>query len=376
MKPPKGGFINTSEVFPMQRFRTFISTNLKEETDSSVMSSLPYYALKYGKKAANVVDQVASVPNPFEYSRQKEKMNAAIARGDNEEADRIQDEMDAIVTGGYLTGTALELGAAGTAATGVGAVASPFLWAGGVAANIASGIGDIQTSIGDVKQAMGAKSQEEQIKQLKQAAWRAGSGVLGIATSAVPGYGAGKALYKTGSAVVKAEKAANAAVTAARRAGRIESKVKNVSSRAVDEYERLKTLYPPGHPERRKAFRKAEYATSKADEATAKARAADIEVANMPKRSERIATAVKTGVKTGEIPIKPISSRVKSLVPLLTFASSTLASGLGNALETALSGKGKGGSLGGGGAGGGGAGQLYVSSTAGLGGNVRPLTGG
>lgn len=361
----------------MQRFRTFISTNLKEEIDAPVMSGLPYYALKYGKKAANVFDKNVSIPNPWEYSRQKEKMYAAIARGDNEEADRIQDEMDAITTGGYVAGTALELGAAGAAATGVGAVASPFLWAGGVAANIASGIGDIQTSIGDVKQAIAAKTQEEQIKQLTQAAWRAGSGIIGIGTSFVPGYGAGKALYKTTSAAIKAEKAANATVTAARQAGRIESKVKNVSSRAVDEYNRLKTVYPPGHPERRKAFRKAEYATSKADEAAAKARAADLQVANMPKRTERISSAIKTGVKTGEIPIKPISSKIKSLVPLLTFASGTLASGLGNALETALSGGGKGGSLGGGsGAGSGGAGQLYVSSTAGLGGNVRSLTGG
>lgn len=360
----------------MQRFRTFISSNLQEKLDVPAMSGLPYYA----GKAYEVADKYVSTPNPAEFLRQRKKMKAAIQRGDHDEADRIQDEMDAITTGAYAAGLGLEVGAGAAALTGVGAPAAPFIYGAGVLTNIGAGVGDIATGIADVGQFMSLidKDREQAKKQAIEAGLRLGSGVIGIGTSFTPFASAGKAISKSVKVAIGTEKAANAVKQGAKQAAKAETRRIGVKTKAVDEYERLKTVYPPGHPERKEAFRAAEFAKSKADEAAAAARVAEKAAADLPNRSKRIGDAIRDGVKSGDIPLKPISNRWKGLKGLvgaggrlLGLAGVGAAAALGNKIADGFGGGGGGG----GGEGGGGGTPQFVSGLAPLGSNVGRLTG-
>jgi hypothetical protein len=356
----------------MQRFRTFISSDLQEKLDVPAMSGLPYFA----GKAYEVADKYVSKPSSGEFLRQREKMKAAIQRGDHDEADKIQDEMDAITTGAYAAGLGLEIGAGAAALTGVGAPAAPFIYTAGVLANIAAGAGDIATGMADVGQFMSAKDTKQAKKQAIEAGLRLGSGVLGIGTSLTPLAGAGKAISKSYKVASGAEKAANAVKQKAKQAANVETKVKGVTTKAVDEYEKLKTALPPGHPERKRAFRKAEFAKSKADEAAAAARVAEKAAADLPNRSKRIGDAVRDGIKSGDIPVKPISNRWKGLKGLvgaggrlLGLAGVGAAAALGNKIGDGFGGGGGGG----GGEGGGGGTPQFVSGLSPLGLNVGKI---
>lgn len=350
----------------MQRFRTFISSNLQEKLDVPAMSGLPYFA----GKAYEVADKYVSKPNPAEFLRQREKMKAAIQRGDHDEADRIQDEMDAITTGAYAAGLGLEIGAGAAALTGVGAPAAPFIYAAGVGTNIAAGVGDIATGMADLGQLMSTKDTEQAKKQAIEAGLRLGSGVLGIGTSLTPAAGAGKAISRLVKVSINAEKAANAVKRGAKQAAKAETRRMGIKTKAIDEYEKLKTIHPPGHPERKEAFRAAEFAKSKADEAAAAARVAEKAAADLPNRSKRIGDAIRTGVKSGDIPVKPISDRWKGIKGLfgaggrlLGLAGVGAASALANKIGDGFGG-------GGGGEGGGGGTPQFVSGLSPLGLNV------
>jgi hypothetical protein len=406
----------------MQRFKSFLLEALEDSGEGTPYSRFSGGKAPEGKEltsrfdfseyspvgAVNDIEDMDDYMDKIE-KRLKTAKNPAVISRLEAELDKTQGLVDKKIAG--LAATSLGIQTAASVVPVAGAVAGRVA---GTAMDLYGSFADLRNAYKDAKQAYRGTSRaitkiasgdvSGAKEELKGAAWdvggvagRGGAGVVGGALSVLPFTRAGVVGVKTavdtavkssklGTMSVKAGKAADVASAAAETAAKTARQAEDALNAAKEmKYPDVETYA------RTMDIRQAEAATTrKAAETAAEQSGKAARVADRTKKAAQEApSAVDAGIDAvskelslgakGKIgkQLLAVGGRAALGTTKLAGLGLLAASGaIGGAVADAIGDQGRRGSLGGGGAGGGGAGQLYVSSTAGLGGNVRQLTGG
>lgn len=420
MKPPKGGFINMLEVFSMQRFKSFLIEALEDGGEGTSYSKFSGGKAPKGKELTSRFDfsqyspigAYDDIEDMDEYMDKIEKRlktvkDPVVVSRLEAELDKTQGLVDKKIAGLAASSAGLQIAAAGTIPV-AGALAGRVA---GTVADVYGSFADLRNAYKDAKQTYRGvgRSIRKAVsgdlsgagEELKGAGLdtvgvvaRGTSGVLGGAVSILPfgraavvgtktAAGAGLKGLKLGKIADKAQKAADTSALAAT----------NAAKRAADAEDALTAAKTATYPDLETYAKTVDIRKAEASAATDVSRkAADVSVksAKVAERTKRAATSspkaldvaadkamkeLSLGTK-GKIALDTTKLLGKGSMFLAKLAALGLGAGAAAAASELASNLGGGRPRSGGGGEGGGAGQMYVSSVAQTGANVRPIFGG